>query len=61
MLIEMDDNTSITVTILGVFLIVALGTMGGCRIVESTEQKAIAAGMVQRQMEGSGMTYWTKP
>jgi hypothetical protein len=61
MKIEMDEQTSWTVSICLIALILATAALGGCNLCEKTKQDAIKAGLVEKPNIGSDGTHWDKP
>lgn len=61
MQIQMDDNTGITVTILGIGLLVVALILGWVHMHEKSWRHAITSGYVEKQRDGSQYKLWTKP
>lgn len=64
--IEIGENLSWTLCVIGVASAVAFGSVKGCQIVSEKDEKirtkAIEAGLVEQPREGTTQgTIWTKP
>ena len=60
MKIEMCDNSSITIGILGGLLILACLGIAGCHECETTQREAMKAGL-QQVNDTAVSTHWAKP
>ena len=61
MKIEMDENSSVAMTVCVICIVIGLVCIGGCKICEQTNQDAIKAGLVQKQNLTPGQAVWSKP
>lgn len=61
MKIEMDDNSSLAMTVCVIVLVIGLAALGDCRICEETRRQAIKAGLVQKPTANTQGVHWEKP
>ncbi len=61
MKIEIGENLAFLLSLIMVVGSICFGTIKGCSIVENGKVEAIKAGLVEKPIEGSQRTIWTKP
>lgn len=57
----MDDNSSIAITVIAIILAIVVVSLGGCHMVEKTNQEAIKKGLVLKPLNSTTTLGWTNP